>query len=237
MQLSYFVTLGVFVVPSLAVSQATSGSAGRPPALRGVSSPYSVATSLDGPLRAARNALFDGKSGESALSSSSPARRMTYQPSFVRLDAIPVSGAAAVVTGHATRGTSYFSNDRTTIYSEFSVKIDQILFNASGKPLTGGSAIDLVRPGGVISMPGGGRLIRGCPQEAMPRRVPQYLFVLSYTHQADVFPIVAGFEMAGNSVYMLEEVISPSKGTAVLGALGLTPDQLVQAVQAALARH
>jgi hypothetical protein len=67
----------------------------------------------------------------------------------------------------------------------------------------------------------------------MPRKTATYLFVLQYQAAGDVFGIVAGYELDGDSVYMLESVGKQVNGTFALGAYGGTSTQFLAAAQAA----
>jgi hypothetical protein len=211
---------------------------GQRAALRGMLTPYAAAVNVDDPWRAARNSLYDGRSGERAVSDASSVGPPLYPQSFERLERIPLSLATAVVTGKPTHSATYLSNDKTTLYSEFNFNVQSVLLGDLAAPNLGlGSTIVIERAGGVIQLPSGRRLMRGCRSESMPRQAAQYLMLLKYVMKANAYVIVSGFELSGNRVYVLEDVVRPSRGPEVLGSFGLTADQFVQSVTALISQR
>jgi hypothetical protein len=114
----------------------------------GFLTPYNAAITLDSPSRAARNALYDGMSGEGALSDNSKHQPLAYSPYVDLLDLVPIGQADAAALGTVTAGKSHLSNDRTTVYSEMQFQVSQVLFNTARAALSVGASVPTLRAGG-----------------------------------------------------------------------------------------
>ena len=173
----------------------------------GAVSAYAEAAAVDTPLRALRDAFWDGKSGEAPLSDQSQPQGLKYAPVHKHaavLEELP--GSASVVVGTVRSARSYLSGDRTTIYTEMVVAVSQVLRDRSTAALAAGSSISVARAGGAIRIGSHKLLIRGCHEESMPRFGHQYLLALGYSRAAAMFPIVGAYELDGDHVYMLDSV-------------------------------
>ena len=174
-------------------------------ASRGFLSSYAEATAIDSPYRFARGSMYDQWANELPLSDASPAgARLSYPQSFARLDRIPLSLSNLVVVGQILKGRSYLSADGTTIYTEFSVQVTEVLSNSSPKPISVGGTMYAVRPGGVVKLPSGKVLIRGSATESLPRKKTNCAMLLHYEASGDVYALVSAFELNGNHVYLID---------------------------------
>jgi hypothetical protein len=185
----------------------------------GFLTPYSSAVAKDSALRLARGALFDGLSGESPLSDSTKPRPLSYPPFLELLELIPVASADVAAVGTVKGGQSYISGDGTTIYSEIQFQVSQVLYSSRAALVTPGATIAALRAGGIVRMPSGSTLIRGCPQSSLPWLHRQYLLLMRYSQSAEAFPIIAGYELSGDQVYLLDNVVKQS-GIFSLGQYG-----------------
>jgi hypothetical protein len=169
---------------------------------------YADAVAIDSPFREARDRFWDGKSGEPPLSDRSTPEGFIYPATHRHAAALEeLRGSTAVVIGVVTSARSYLSQDKTTIYSEMTVAIGQVLRDRSGLALAAGSQIAVERAGGVIRQASGKLSIRGCRDESMPRRHGRYLFVLGYSGAASsMFPILGVYGLVNDRVYLLDSV-------------------------------
>ena len=78
-------------------------------------------------------------------------------------DPMPFDTSDAVVVGTVTVGQSYLSNDRRDIYSEFKVKLGEIIQNSNTVYLRANDSIDIQRKDGAIRLPSGKVLTRTMP--------------------------------------------------------------------------
>lgn len=86
----------------------------------------------------------------------------TESTSATIIDSMVVSDGApgispAVVIGTVLGGNSFISKNRTAVYSDYQVRIDEVLKQGAAKTLAVGDQIVASRPGGAIQSPSGHR--------------------------------------------------------------------------------
>lgn len=240
--------LGAAFLAAVALSMpAAPQESGARRALWGHATPYAEAAAMDSPLRQARNALWDGKSGESSLLETSRFQRYEYRVTHSHASAMEgLNGSATIVIGNIANAQSYLSNDKTAIYSEMQLTVTSVLADKSGASVKAGSQISVVRQGGAVRLPSGRLLVRGCPDESLPRIGHQYLMFLQYSKPAQVFPMLNGFELADAHVYLLDTIeyttVAPRNsrpgvsGQLMLAEYGLPPRDFVEVVTKLIAK-
>ena len=118
--------------------------------------------------------------------------------------AIPVSRSDVVVIGRITDAKAYISSDRTHVYSEATVTIEEVLKGDPRCPLIPGAELDAERSGGAVRFPSGKILRRGSLGMNIPHAGGRYLLFLTYNDEGKDFPIVTGYELLGNHVFPLD---------------------------------
>ena len=122
----------------------------------------------------------------------------------VHLHAFPTKQAAAVVVGTITEAKAYLSNDKTGIYSTFSVLVEEVLKNP-GK-LKAGDLVEAEREGGRVKFPSGRVHLYMVSEQDMPRLGSRYVLFLTETTSESVFEILTGYELREASVYPLDDL-------------------------------
>ena len=125
----------------------------------------------------------------------------------VSLPAFPVDQAAAVVIGTITDAKAYLSNDKTGVYSVFTVLINEVL--KSPGSLAIGSLVEAERDGGRVKFPSGRVHLYMVSEQDMPRVGGRYLLFLTKTNSESVFEILTGYELREASVYALDNLPKP----------------------------
>jgi len=95
-----------------------------------------------------------------------------------QIDPLPVSRSAAVVVGTVLSGKAFVSKDRTYVYSDFQVDVDQVLKQDAQVNLVAGGRMVVSRGGGSIHFPSGRVKDYINHGEGMPAIGSQYLFFL-----------------------------------------------------------
>jgi hypothetical protein len=95
-----------------------------------------------------------------------------------QIDPLPVSRSAAVVIGTILSGKAFVSKDRTYVYSDFQVRVDQVLKQDPQANLVVGGRMVASRGGGTIHFPSGHIKDYVNHGEGMPAIGSQYLFFL-----------------------------------------------------------
>jgi hypothetical protein len=111
---------------------------------------------------------------------SGPAKETTYviKDYAGQIDALPVSRSAAVVIGTILSSKAFVSKDRTYVYSDFQVRVDQVLKQDPKANLAIGGRMVASRGGGTIHFPSGHVKDYVNHGEGMPAIGSQYLFFL-----------------------------------------------------------
>jgi hypothetical protein len=121
-------------------------------------------------------------------------------------NAMPFDASDAVVVGTVNAGQSYLSNDRRNIYSEFKLKLQEIIKTSNALYLRVADSIDIQRKGGAVRLPSGKVLTRGALADSMPHVGNRYLLFLKFNRDTDDFGVLTGYELEGTEVYRLDDL-------------------------------
>jgi hypothetical protein len=121
----------------------------------------------------------------------------------VRLPELPAYQSDAVIVGEVLDAGAYLSNDKTGVYSEFTIKIADVLKNDSSR-LTQGSSLVAERLGGRVRFPSGGILPVTISGQGMPRAGRRYVFFLKRIDQGQTYDILTGYELRAGKVSPLD---------------------------------
>jgi hypothetical protein len=86
-----------------------------------------------------------------------------------RKSPMPFDTSDAVVVGMVTAGQAYLSNDKHNMYSEFKLKLLEIIKTPNAPYLQAGDAIDIQRNGGAIKLPSGKVVVRAALTDSCRR--------------------------------------------------------------------
>ena len=143
---------------------------------------------------------------------------------------IPASVSTAIVIGTVVNGSSFINKDHTFVYTDYDVRVAQILKQDSSANLTPGSQIIATRPGGAIHFPSG-HITNFLDQgQGLPKIGSQYiLFLWRSIPDLPEYEIIidSGFEVRNNRVYPLDD--------ANARYIALTTSELLGKIQIAMA--
>lgn len=125
------------------------------------------------------------------------------------LSALPVTVSDVVLIGGVLDAQAHLSNDRTGIYSEFNVQVEEVLKDGAKGPVYPGRVVSLERYGGAVRFPSGSIQRFETWGQGMPRVGERYLFFLKREGETD-FSIVTGYQLD-------VETVVPLDGAAVEG--------------------
>ena len=120
------------------------------------------------------------------------------------LPALPLVESAAVIVGQITDAKAYLSNDRTGVYSVFTVQVHEVLKNSSQLSFLTGSSIEVERDGGRVRFPNGRTLIYVATN--MPQVGLRYVLFLTNAQGQQDFQILTGYELRESKVYPLDDL-------------------------------
>lgn len=118
--------------------------------------------------------------------------------------AFPVGQSDAVVIGEVKDAHAYLSQDKTSVYSEFTLRIEEVLKSASSSAITPDSTIAAERGGGRVRLASGKEILRGFIGKPMPCVGRRYVFFLKGHEEAQSFSIITGYELRSGQVSPLD---------------------------------
>jgi hypothetical protein len=78
---------------------------------------------------------------------------------------------------------AYLSNDKTGVYSVFTIQVNEVLKNSTKTPITRGSAIEVERDGGRVRFPNGRLHMYKIGNLDMPKTGLRYVLFLNDVNQ------------------------------------------------------
>lgn len=136
------------------------------------------------------------------------------------LSALPFTQSDVVLIGGVMDAKAHLSNDKTGIYSEFDVQVEEVLQNSTKDSVYPGNTVSLERFGGAVRFPSGVIQRYETIGQGMPSLGQRYLFFLKRVNETD-FSIVTGYQLDG-------EVVSPLDGAVVEEGNGVYPFDVYQ---------
>lgn len=105
--------------------------------------------------RRAKSRTYNDKHGEKINPDSAVTAAIRNEWESGLASTIPVEQSSAIVIGKVTDAQAYLSEDKTSIYSEFSVWVEDVLKNDDAEPIAVGAVITTERRGGRVRLPSG----------------------------------------------------------------------------------
>jgi hypothetical protein len=120
---------------------------------------------------------------------------------------IPVATSDVIIVGTITKAQPYLDELKRSIYSEFTIEIEEVIKNNTLTPLTPNDSIVADRVGGALRL-SNGRVLRYvvAGAGALPASGGRYLLFLKRIHQEQDLSILAGYELSGGLVSPLEDI-------------------------------
>jgi len=118
---------------------------------------------------------------------------------------LPVALSDAIVLGTVTKIQPYLTEAETSIYSEFTITIEEVFKNdENGSPFVG-KTIVVDREGGALRL-SNGRVLRYevSGMGKLPRLGRQYVFFLKRINEGQDVSILSGYELRGGRVFSLK---------------------------------
>lgn len=145
---------------------------------------------------------------------------------IVKMPALPTSQSDAVIIGDVTDAHAYISSDKTSVLSEFTIKLQEGLKSDSKHPLSSGESIIGVREGGSVRYQSGRILHFTFLHQHFPQIGKQYVFFLKYDADSGDFEILTGYELRSGVVFPLDGVdeISRRAGLPFANYIGVDSD-------------
>jgi len=118
------------------------------------------------------------------------------------LPGLPVAESDAIVVGYVRDAHAYLSNNRSVVYSEFSLRVDEILKEAA-KRLSEGQTIVAQRLGGAVIFPSGKVQHYRVSKQGFPQTDEKYILFLKSNGQD--YDIITGYAIGSGQVIPLDQ--------------------------------
>ena len=157
-------------------------------------------------LRRAKNRRYNSTRSDQVLTEQPPEvinGRIDESP---RPPAIPISQSDAVILGTIVRTQPYLSDDKKSIYTEFSIRVEEALKVAPVINITTGTLIVADQEGGALRLKNG-RILRYLigGTSKLPLLDRRYVLFLTLADNRRDLSILSGYELRDGTVLSLEE--------------------------------
>jgi hypothetical protein len=119
------------------------------------------------------------------------------------LPALPVIQSNAVLIGDVLNAQAFLSDDRTGVYSEFTIRVSDVIKSALSD-LKIGNLIEVDRDGGRVKFPSGKIHWYSVDKENMPK--PGRRYVLFVTRQNEALHLLTGYELREGKIFPLDDL-------------------------------
>lgn len=162
-------------------------------------SPNAESVSSD---RIAKNARYDGRRISAIPDSFRSAESVWFSHSLSSLD-LPADESELIVEGKVTDSAAYLSNDKGVVYSEFTVRVKDVIKTTAGINVNKNDSIVTERIGGRVRY-SDGRITRYTTLgQGSPMKGKKYLLFLTKEESGN-YKILTGYELQGNKVFALD---------------------------------
>lgn len=120
------------------------------------------------------------------------------------LPALPTAQSDVVIVGEVADARAYLSNDKTGVYSEFTVRVDEVLKDGAPSSLSPGSLIFVARGGGQVRLPSGRVHLYHSAGEHMPVVGRRYVLFLKRADAEQSFDLLTGYELRDGRIFTLD---------------------------------
>lgn len=131
-----------------------------------------------------------------------PGAHSSAEPAF------PIEQSSSIILGTVTDSRAFVSNDKTAVYSEFDIRVNQSFKN---RGTSSESQIVAERVGGIVRFASGRVQRRGDSGRSLPQKGKQYILFLKWDEAGEDYLIITGYEVDGATIYPLDGF---EKGTA-----------------------
>jgi hypothetical protein len=97
--------------------------------------------------------------------------------------ALPVEQSSAVIVGEVVDASAYLSEDKTNVYSEFTMRVGEVIKNDGAGPIAPGDLIAADRPGGRVRTPSGRVASFTVAGQGVPEVGKRYVFFLGFNRR------------------------------------------------------
>jgi len=121
-----------------------------------------------------------------------------------KLPALPIIQDGFIVIGEVTDAQAFLSKNKTSIYSEFNFKVQDVLKQNAEQSVKTDDTITIERIGGKVTLPSGKLLHRLSDGKPLPKVGMRYLMFLKYDSETNSSYILTGYKLEAGKVTPLD---------------------------------
>lgn len=146
---------------------------------------------------------------------------------------LPVEESELVLVGEVLKAEAHLSNNKKGIYSEFTIRVDDVVKPQGTAEIALGSMIAIERLGGTVKYAAGNKRIVRIEGQGMPRINRRYVFFLNTTEHGQGFRLLTGYELHSGKIIPLDisTRMNAYKGMAEEAFLNQIRDVLAKSLQ------
>jgi hypothetical protein len=157
-------------------------------------------------LRQAKNRRYNSTRSDQLLSEQPAGFTYGRISEAPRPSALPISQSDVAILGTVINAQPYLSEKKTSTYTEFTIRVEEVFKNDARAPLGRGDSIIADREGGSLRLPDGRELRYEVYQIARPLSVGgRYVLFLERINQGQDLSILTGYELRAGRVFSLED--------------------------------
>jgi hypothetical protein len=118
--------------------------------------------------------------------------------------ALPAEQSSLITVGEVLDSHAHLSNDKSGIYTELSIRIQEIIKNAAPSHLTAGRVITGERQGGIVRYQNAHRRLYHLAEEGMPSAGRKYVLFLGAVEHSKDYRVLTGYELSPNGVIPID---------------------------------
>jgi hypothetical protein len=154
--------------------------------------------------RSARSKRHDGQNLVGAHPTDTGKASILLNHWDLDLPSLPVSESCAILVTDVVKAEAYLSLDKRAVYSEFTLRVAEIL-KSDGSGTSAGDLINADRLGGVVHYQWGHDELYAVAKQNMPRVGKRYAFFLKCTSEPREYEIVTAYELTSSGVLPLDD--------------------------------
>lgn len=149
--------------------------------------------------RKERNKHFDNR----GLVSSDPTPRITESARTIEgydVPAFPVTQSSLIILGEVLDTQAHLSNDKYGVYTELTVRVNEVINNSTPTRIAQGDTITVEREGGIVQYSNGNKRLYHLAGEGMPVIGRKYVLFLKAIERTADYEILTGYELSPTGV-------------------------------------
>lgn len=115
----------------------------------------------------------------------------------------PIDESALIVVGQVTSVHTFLSNNKGSVYTEFTIRADDILKDKDSKPVNPNRVL-ADREGGIVVYPNGQRVLYQSSERGLPLIGDKYLFFLVRDDMSPNYRIITSYDLSADKVRQVE---------------------------------